>query len=650
LKLEKITFILFALLFFLLPLVWTPINFELFEFNKMVLVYFFTIFIAAAWLIKVISEKKFVFQKNFLFLPLIVFFLSQLLSTVFSIDRHTSIFGYYSRFHGGLLSLSAYLLLFFALVNLGKREWVKKLIDVSLVSGALVALFGIAEHLGVDKSFWIQDVQRRVFSTLGQPNWLAAYLNILLMITLGRLIKGGKKDFFLWGLFFLCLLYTRSKSGFIGFLAGWSVFWALNYWLGKEKAKAKLKAFLFSFVSIVVLSLLAGTPFFSGLESRFFAPAQVAERGGLARETVMPEKSADAPKLNITPSGDIRKIVWRGALTLWRQHPFLGTGAETFAYSYYRVRPAEHNLTSEWDFLYNKAHNEYLNFAANTGTVGLAAYLFLIAVFLTTTIGRIRGQKRVAQKDKLLLVSLLSSWATILVTNFFGFTVVVTGFWFFLAPALVVLLLGAKGKKTTKTLVVLAGKQRLVFAVSGIVFLWFVYLVAAYWRADVLFAKARRLENMGNSKAAAEQIEKAISFNRREPGFYSHQAQVLSSLSLLSHQAGLATRSARLAREAVAASDRSLAISPNHPNLYKDRAKMFYTLSKIDLNYLKNSLEAVIEGTRLAPTDAKLFFNAGLMFHALGDNRMAKEYLEKALQLKPNYEQAGFWLEQFLPQ
>jgi O-antigen ligase len=54
---------------------------------------------------------------------------------------------------------------------------------------------------------------------------------------------------------------------------------------------------------------------------------------------------------------------------------------ETFAYSYYNFRPAQHNQLSEWDYLYNKAHNEFLNFLSTTGAFGLATYLLIILWF-----------------------------------------------------------------------------------------------------------------------------------------------------------------------------------------------------------------------------------------------------------------------------
>ena len=132
----------------------------------------------------------------------------------------------------------------------------------------------------------------------------------------------------------------------------------------------------------------------------------------------------------VSESIDIRKIVWKGAVNLGLQYPLFGTGVETFAYSYYFVRPVEHNLTSEWDYLYNKAHNEYLNFFATTGVFGLATYLLYLGAVITL------GLYWSYKSASLLQLSLLVAWITILISNFFGFSTTTINLYFYLIPAL----------------------------------------------------------------------------------------------------------------------------------------------------------------------------------------------------------------------
>ena len=107
----------FYALLIIVPLILTPWNYELFEFNKMLAVYAGTSVIAGAWVVEMIRQKKWLFTRTPFDVPILLFFLSQVLSTIFSIDPHTSVWGYYSRFHGGLLSTLSYVILFYAYVQ-----------------------------------------------------------------------------------------------------------------------------------------------------------------------------------------------------------------------------------------------------------------------------------------------------------------------------------------------------------------------------------------------------------------------------------------------------------------------------------------------------------------------------------------------------
>ena len=84
-KLKNIINILYQILFFSVPLVLYPFPSELFEFNKLIVVYILTCLIALLWALRCISEKRLIFKKTPLNVVIIVFLVSQLVSTLFSI-------------------------------------------------------------------------------------------------------------------------------------------------------------------------------------------------------------------------------------------------------------------------------------------------------------------------------------------------------------------------------------------------------------------------------------------------------------------------------------------------------------------------------------------------------------------------------------
>ena len=162
----------FFLLFFLVPLFFLPLTSEIFEINKMLLSYALGVTIFWAWASKAFLGKNKNFEKTPLFWPLFTFWFSQLLATVFSIHPRTSLLGYYTRLNGGLFSLTLYLFLYFAFINNSENgQKTKRLfLGANLGAAFLVCSYGILQHYGIDDQFWVQDVKRRVFSTLGQPN------------------------------------------------------------------------------------------------------------------------------------------------------------------------------------------------------------------------------------------------------------------------------------------------------------------------------------------------------------------------------------------------------------------------------------------------------------------------------------------------
>ena len=263
---------LFNLLFFFVPIVLYPYSHELFEFNKMVFVYALTVLISTAWAVRMILAKKIIFRRSLFDVPILLFLFSQLLSTAFSIDVRTSLLGYYSRFHGGFLSTLSYSLLFWAFVSNMDRAKTLKAIRFLVFSGIIVSFYGVLQHFGIDKDVWVQDVQERVFSTLGQPNWLAAWLVALLPIAWAFYLslRQKSKNFRPWlgvsALYVLTLAYTKSRSGLLGLAVAAAIFWGINllYRL-KERPKFLIK-------NSLIFSVAFPRAIFTGITAPIFPP------------------------------------------------------------------------------------------------------------------------------------------------------------------------------------------------------------------------------------------------------------------------------------------------------------------------------------------------------------------------------------------
>jgi len=646
----------FYLLLLLVPLALFHKTSELFEFNKMTVTYAFTVIITFLWIIRMVTEKKFIFKRTLLDIPLILFLISQIISTFVSIDTRTSIFGYYTRFHGGLLSHLSYSLLYWAFVsNLKRRETINTLY-ATFVSAILVSIYAVLEHFGIDKDIWIQDVQNRVFATLGQPNWLAAW--IIPFIPVGWAMAITKRGYKIrnvripeWAwlsmslLFFLVLVYTKSRSGYLGFAVLETVFWSSIIFLTYKKREALkriLKNFLIIHLIIALIISITGTPW-SPSASKLFKKTPVQ-----SQDENTPERPP-SPALEVEryDSGRIRQIVWQGAIDIWKSYPIVGSGVETFAYSYYQFRPVEHNLVSEWDFLYNKAHNEYLNFLATTGAIGTGTYVLLIISIcyvllkLSGIIPRILKSVKGTKKGKdatsvnFLSAALLSGFSSILVTNFFGFSVVPVALNFFLFPAFII------GYSQKEKIEAQKGNidqgQKAIIVVLLLVALWGLYQIGKYWQADYLFAQGKGHADVGNYLKSRDFLNSAVKLSPNEAIFWDELAQTNARIAVLLNEEGNTEVSTQLATEAAKQSERAVNLSPANVNLKRTQASIFINMSAINPNYLilaKTALEKAVES---APTEAKLIYNLGLTHARLGDTEKAKEIFLKTIEMKPNY-------------
>ncbi len=422
---SKAKFSLVAFLVLLTPLIFSSNTGELYEFPKMFLVYAVGI------------TCTFVFMAGLLFYPqklvrppfvITLFVVSFVVSTALSSHFYTSVWGYYSRFNGGLISVLVFFGLYLVIINSFSRDDLAKLLDVTVLSVIPVSIYAILQFIsagGVD----------RVYSTLGQPNWLAAYLVIMMPFIVNKILsstssassaltKSLTKETLLWSAVFLlvfsALWFTYSMSGLLGLVVGMGAFCLFNW----ERVKASVSVLvILSVVAVLIAGLNLG--FFRQRVSDVFLDLSGFVGYHYSGRAYADESSQMPPQISqnhqISDPGFIRKGLWTGTLDLIFSGPkvfLIGTGPETFPYVFQPFRPSELNYSSEWDFILNKPHNYYLEIFSQNGAIGLLAYAALIWWTLR-------------KKHRLITPALIGFY----VTNLFGWPTVSTNllFWLFLA-------------------------------------------------------------------------------------------------------------------------------------------------------------------------------------------------------------------------
>lgn len=713
-RINKAIEIVFYALFLTTPLAMHPYTSELFEFNKMWLVYIYSIILFFLWSSKMLLQRKVEIRRTFFDIPILLFLASQTISTLFSMDVHTSFWGYYSRFNGGLLSIFSYIFLYFAfttnILDTDKTESLKKvsrMLFAVFVSGIIVALWGLPSHFGYDPtclafrgtfdvSCWTDAFQPKVrmFSTLGQPNWLAAFLLILLPIAASYAVNASKKirknNLFSMPLFktlayyvvalifYFDLTWTLSQSGFIGFWVGNLVFFIIVAILSLKKVSFSIPK-LFQMrtfavlviiqISFVLLTFLTTIPSphltkytLQGIVENMSQKNSSQQTNPSApAPTAAPTPAAAQPALEsgITNSGDIRKIVWKGAIDIWKAYPLFGSGVETYAFAYYKFRPAAHNLTSEWDYLYNKAHNEFLNYLATTGAFGLGTYLLFIFAFLFFGFRHAYQQYESGKKGDTLLPALLGGFIGIQVSNFFGFSVVLVNLLMFLIPAFYIAIAKKQSrmfvlpKESTDETITSVGPgtgRIMVITGIGIVCLYFIFYLVNYWNADINYALGYNYNRINEFQQANPSLEKAVEMHGGEELYKNELSVNLAALALIAAQQKDNQSAIQFANRSKELSDEVVRTNPNNVVYWKARTRVMFSLAELSPTIMPEAVNAIDRAHELAPTDAKVLYNQALIYDQIGEKDKALQILDQTIKIKPNYRDAYYAKALFLSQ
>ncbi|GIW62709.1 MAG: hypothetical protein KatS3mg090_0535 [Patescibacteria group bacterium] len=643
--LKKTVLILTYSLFILTPLIFYKNTSEIFEFNKLVLIYLLTSFIFGIFLI--FSPKNLIIKEN-IFYAVFFYTIIQLIALFFSIDKWTSFFGYYGRFNGGVLSTIYFFLLFTSLSQILSKNNVLKILQFSVITSVLVSIIGILSKYNFDliclalsetiaNTCWTENFKpaERIFSTLGQPNWLANYLGVNLLFATFLILKNKSKlgifgYFLVFTINLIALIFTRSLTGQFAIILSAIAFIIISYFNRRvNKTKLNYLLILTILVSAIFTDKYFITHRLNNLKQLNTEPAQT--------QTELQQPQTETAVSNqITDSGKIRLIVWKGAWEIFKRYPIFGTGPETFGISYFFTRPTEHNLISEWNYIYNKAHNEFLNYLATEGIIGFIAYLGLVILPMIISFNKYLKTKH------LMYLLILMSFLNININNLTGFSTSTISLYIFFLNA--VLLIYENDK--TKNYFISNLKTSLAVAFMFIS----VYLIQVIYRADLLYeqgVQAKKQSDYITAQNRLSQAEKLLS----HPNYQTELSSAKAQLYLLVKQ--LNPEEIKPAIE-IYDIDKNNIIEINEKAIKKSpynivyrrnagRNSFFLYQADLDKNDLLYGINQLKKAHEIAPTEINGYYMYNfLLFLYYQDNKaklneIKKTSMKELIDLKPDY-------------
>ena len=297
-----------------------------------------TMFIA--WITQKALTGNWKIKHTSLNLPFLLFIATGLLSIVNSPYLYISLRGAFK-----IIKYAALYLMIIETVDTKKRF--KNYIMLTMATSLIIGIDGLVQYFfGIDfiRHFDLQG--GRVRAAFGNINGFGGYLIIVFSLAVSVLAwaaKGIRQKTaagLLVGLLGTCVALTYSRGSYAGSIIAVVL-------QGCFKVKKILPIF-------VVIALLGAV----------FLPKNVFMR---AKSIFLLQQSTYNERMD----------VWKGTLKMAKEHPIIGSGINTFFREYpkYRIDQREGS---------GHAHNCYLQILAETGILGLMAFLYLLASFFTS--------------------------------------------------------------------------------------------------------------------------------------------------------------------------------------------------------------------------------------------------------------------------
>jgi len=398
---------IWLLLIFLLPISFSPFVVSIWQI-KYTLLISLTQILALLWLLKILfagAEQSPNQKKIKILVPFLIFISLLTLTLLFSERPEISFWGTYQRKMGYLTWLHCFIFFLVLFFNLKSKKQIKRIVWTIFFSSLVVVFYGILQILGLDPIIWIENplLTKRVFSFTGQPNFLASFLLLTLPLIFWLFLEEKKSTllnppkeerqsryltgftllnpqkeerqsryltgFIVKSLIFIgfvfsliCLFLTGSRGGLVGLLAGLFFFLIFKAIISQKK-KLLFFTLLVLFVS---LSLVVFLNFTDPLKDK---------------KIENPFLSRFSSLLHLRRPGETaqyRLVLWQNAWSLIKRKPVFGYGLETQFFQFIKLFKPQEAVLEEPQLYADRAHNDFLDMAVQTGLLGFFGYLLMI--------------------------------------------------------------------------------------------------------------------------------------------------------------------------------------------------------------------------------------------------------------------------------
>jgi tetratricopeptide (TPR) repeat protein len=313
---------------------------------------------------------------------------------------------------------------------------------------------------------------------------------------------------------------------------------------------------------------------------------------------------------------------WKAALNVWKAHPILGSGPDTFFQAFRPHRDPAFIHAAGAYVTQADAHNDFLQIAATQGTLGAAAWLILLLVLMKSARPALGDSRRAGFTAALIALA---------VQNQFNFSSVATSAW----AAVFAAQISARDDVWQKPVSALA---------RGFLALIVLACPCGVWAAlqpvlaDAAYKRGQGQVQQGQALKALADYELAVRLQGRIELYQTELANAYRRLAELSADPA---RKQRYFDQAWAVTDAETRRHPHNPDPWNNRgvaAMWMIQLAGRDLwQEARRSFE---EATRLDPMFVDAWANLAKWEHLSGHLDEEKTFWRKVLEIDPTHPMA----------
>lgn len=365
---------------------------------------------AVFWITLISMSKKYQPDNSVMFLSILTFTFITGLADLLGVNPYRSFWSNYERMEGyiTILHLALYFIIIRSVLQT-RKDWLL-FFNIILSVSFIVSLFSLSLPTATKGSRFWMEYDTRIYGTLGNPPFLAAYMLLTIFIGLITFLNTKKKYLKTYYIFIIILnavvIYltaTRGAilSGFIGLII-MGVFY-VSTTIRRQKWKSINTA-----ITIAIIICLAAVTVTS-LTSHKTSKRDIT----LSRLASM--SSDDSVKARL----DSWKMAWNGI----KKRPMLGWGQENFI-GIYTVNPVLFNGEQIWT---DRAHNIVIEWLINAGILGLLSYIAILVAAVYTI--RKKYMAKLLSKEE--SITIATAFFVYFLQNLFTFDTINTYFIFF---------------------------------------------------------------------------------------------------------------------------------------------------------------------------------------------------------------------------